>query len=230
MAKTVNNIADEAARRLGDINKVIWPAAVHTANIIEGYIDFCQRTEIIWARLNTAEDVAHQALYVLPADIGKIERISYKGVRIEPISRIQAMLLDQRFETTEGQVVAWMFDGDGPLNLRKIRIPSINGTVGDTQIEYFRIHVTVATTFEIPDYMTKYLRFYDMGRCYEREGEGQSFEGADHYLGRFEQGIAMAIGRSEKIQANRVRILGGREGQRPRKPARPVLPSNFPQD
>lgn len=235
MAKTLLVIRTEVATRLGDATlSRYWSAAEIDGYIREGFSEFCARTGILWKRSNAGcDDVAHQALYNLPTELLQIERVSYQGYRIEPISRHQAIVLDPRFESTEGQVVAWMTELDGLRKLRKVRIPAANGTVDDTQLEYQRQMVAMTLpghTSELPNYQDKYPRFYALSRAYEREGEGQNFNAADHYMLRFEQGVTLALARKEKAQATRTRILGGRDGQRPNKPARPVLPSNYPRD
>lgn len=234
MAKTLLVIATEVASTLGDSGFQKWSRAEIDAKIRHGFDEFCQRTGVMWKRDNTGfDDVAHQALYDFPVDLLQIERVSYKGYRIEPISRRYGMAMDQRFLITEGQVIGWMADGDGLRKLRKIRIPAGAGTAGDTQVEYTRRMVAMTAdghTSELPNYMDKYARFWALSKCYEREGEGQNLDAADHYMLRFEMGVDLALARKEKAAARRTRVLGGREGRRPTKPPRPVLPSNFPQD
>lgn len=232
--KPLANVVAEVSERLGDAGQTKWSDQEVQDKIRAGYDQFVIRTGILWVRTNTGmDDVAHQALYTVPTDLIQIERVSYRGYRIEPISRRQAMTLDPQFQSTEGQVIAWVFDGDGLRVLRKIRIPAGVGTAGDTQLEYQRRMVFQATVLdpsELPDYMDKYARFYALAKCYEREGEGQDLTASDHYMLRFEMGVTLALDRKEKAAAIRTRIIGGRDGMRPRKPARPVLPSNFPQD
>lgn len=231
MGKTLTTIETEVAYRLGDSAFGIWAAAEIDGYIKEAYDLWALATECLWKRVAHATDIAHTATYALPTDFLKLERVTQKNMRIEPITRPQAVAWDYRFETLEGQVVAWMLDGDGLLTLRKIRIPSVAGVSGDTKIEYFRRGATLSagsTQVEIPDYMTKYLRFYAMYRCMEREGEGQDIKGADRYKTRYEQGVGRALERRDRFHATRISVLGGGEGRRLRKPPRPVLPSNFP--
>lgn len=235
MAKSLLTIRTEVARRLTDTNLTrIWSATEVDDYINKGFYHYCLRTGILWKRDSTGmDDVAHQALYDLPTDAYLIERVSYKGYRIEPLSTSYARVLDPQYRTTEGQVVAWMQDGDGMRKLRKVRIPAGNGTAGDTQIEFRRRMAKLtgpASTTELPNYLDKYARFFALAKCYEREGEGQNLDAADHYMLRFEMGVDMAIGRENRQRGKRITIIGGREGERPTKPPRPVLPSNFPRD
>lgn len=232
MADTLASVRTEVSYRLGDSTFQIWASAEIDSYVKRGYDEFCIRTGILWKRSNTGlDDVAAQATYSLPAELYEVERLSYKGYRIEPISRTQAMMLDPRFESTTGGVISYMLEGDGLRTLRKIRVPTINGTAGDTQAEFTRRGADLGSNnFELPHFMVKYVRFYAMARAMEREGKGQDTEAAEHYMGRFEQGVAMALDRKEAVQATRTRILGSNEGKRRGKPPRPVLPSNFPRN
>jgi hypothetical protein len=102
----------------------------------------------------------------------------------------------------------------------------------NVRVEMFRGPEPVPTQddhrIELPNRYTKYLRFYCLWRCFEREGDGQDLEAAEHYKQRWEMGKMRAINRMNRLMLAKPTIVGGSGLVHASGPPRgPRLPYNY---
>ena len=220
MAKSLATLITEVETILGDTTNAVWSEAEITAYIKEGYDDLCLRTELLWKKASPSglDDVSRQATYSLPTDLYKIERLTWNRIRLQPVNTAELERRDTQFRTQTGSVYAYAVDGDGIGILRKIRVPSAS-EAGTTSIEYVRRGATLSLTtteVEIPDTYAKYVRFFALARCFERDGPGQKPKQADHYQTRYDEGLARIRNRKSAARKARVGRMGrGGAGESP---------------
>ena len=80
----------------------------------------------------------------------------------------------------------------------------------------------------IPRRMSKYLRYYTLGKAYGAEGEGQRPDISQHYLERYDRGIKFMMRLAEITFHDRVYQRQDVELTRRVRPPRVRLPSTFP--
>lgn len=238
------NLRTEILRHLGDSINTWWSNAEINQYIQEGYDHLCLATELLWTKASPAslQDVLGQPTYALPADLYQIERITNDQKRLIPLNRREAEGHDPIFETQQGDQIAYLVEGDGIRILRKIHVPNATYTgatsegfdqayvANKTSIEYTKRGAAVgsdSSTFEIPSYYLKYLRWYALARALEREGPGQDLLLSQHYQGRYNDGIARIRRRKVALHGARVHRLGGTTERRD-PDSRWRLPSNYP--
>lgn len=80
----------------------------------------------------------------------------------------------------------------------------------NTKIEYFNRgrQLSDRQGFEIPDRYVKYIRHYAIWKALERNGVGQDPILAEHWKGRWKDGISRMIRRRKAMLDNRFRVLG----------------------
>lgn len=99
----------------------------------------------------------------------------------------------------------------------------------NTKVEYYRRGTSLtadASTFELPSWVVKYVRFYDLWQCLLRKGEGQDLTLAKHYEERFNIGVQRLLKRKRAVVSSRVGRMGG-PGKSRSVLATPRLPWNF---
>lgn len=228
MSKTLANLRDETEIRLGDSTNTIWSEAELTSYIKEGYDHLCLTTLFLWKRSTTAiTDVAGTATYSLPSDFYKMDRVTWKNLRIDPWTAREARERQPYYTTTQGNVIAYMMEMDGLMTMRLINVPAASGS--NTIIEYFRRGAALSadgTALEIPDRYTDYVIWYALARAYEREGKGQDSEMSAHYQARYGEGVSRIKRRWAQVHRSRAGVLGG-GNEAPRKLGDPQWPSNY---
>lgn len=209
MAKTLAQARTAVQTTLGDTSAAIWSAGEIDGYLAEGYRDLCRRVGVLWKR-DTQDDTAGTALYQLPADLLVLERVTWKDKKIIPARMRQLQRFEPSFLTTEGDVYAYILDGDGPNLMRKVRIPA-ETAVGRTRLEYQRrpLALSASQDFEIPDYMVKYVQWFAQARCLERNGIGQDLAFSKHFKDRYELAVARLLVRKARWTGARTGRLGG---------------------
>ena len=228
MSKTLANLRDDIEVRLGDSTNTIWSEAELTSYVKEGYDELCMSTEMLWKRSTSAiTDVAGTATYSLPSDFYKMDRVTWKNLRIEPWTAREARERNAYYRTVQGNVIAYTIEMDGLSTLRLIYVPTASGS--NTIIEYFRRGATLSadgTALEIPDRYTDYIVWYAMARALEREGKGQDSVMALHFQTRYLEGLARIRKRKSQALSSRIGSFGGRDVQT-RPLGDPCWPSNY---
>jgi hypothetical protein len=209
LAKTLANVTTEVETILNDTANTVWSEAELQSYIKEGFDDLCIQTELLWKRdTTTLASVASQATYTLPSDLYKIERITEDDIKLDPVNPEELEVTDPQYRSLTGTVYGYIVSGDGLGTLRKVRIPSGTATC---VLEYVRRGATLstgATALDIPDRHVKYVRFFALGRAYERDGPGQNIKAAEHFMTRFKVGVLRLRKRKSAVHKARVGSLG----------------------
>lgn len=228
MSKSLLNLSDDVLTRLGDTAVAIWSAAEIKGYVKEGYDELCLSTLMLWKRSTTAiTDVAGTATYTLPSDLYRVDRITWKNLKIEPWKASEARSRNAYFQVNQGNVTAYVLEADGLGTIRLINVPAANGS--NTILEYFRRGATLSadgTLLEIPDYYSDYVVWYALARAYEREGRGQDSEMSQHYQSRYSEGVARVKRRKSQALSSRTGVFGGGD-RRPPKLEDPQWPSTY---
>lgn len=228
MSKSLQNLRDDVETRLGDTTNQIWTEAELTSYIKEGYDELCLSTLMLFKRSTTAiTDVAGTATYTLPSDFYKMDRVTWKNLRIDPWTATEARRRNAYFQTVQGNVIAYVMEADGLGTIRLISVPAANGS--NTIIEYFRRGTALSadiTTLEIPDRYADYVEWYALARAHEREGRGQDTEIASHYQGRYLEGLKRIKKRKSQVHSSRIGQMGGMDGTQ-QGPGNPQWPTNY---
>ncbi len=233
MAETLASVRTAVSKHLGDSTQTIWTAAEIDQYTRQGYDEFARATLAIWD-WDYLNDVAGTATYTLPDSLLVIDRVAWDLLRIPPIAPRRMRLHNSQYQTTQGQPGGYIVDADGITEIRLVPVPSSSATSGqdtnNTRIEgYWRgsdLNVDL-DEFDVPERYVKYIRFFDLWKALERKGPGQDLALADHYKGRFAEGMKRIVRRRENIGRERVGRMGGtRVNRRSGIPA-PQLPWNF---
>lgn len=133
----------------------------------------------------------------------------------------------------DGDGVAWgtarRIPGQHPIGMTQAfglpRRIFLEGT--NVRVEHHRVGrplVRGTDVCELPDRYAQYLRDYVQARLLERAGPGQDLKLAAHFQARWVRHLARIADRLERVDAQRVPVLGG-DGQsltsRPPRPSRP---------
>lgn len=223
--------------RLGDLAKTIWlddgSETEIAALLREGQYDLCARTLMLWRKSSPAslDDVAGAATASLPSDTYLVERMTWQNRALGIYDARWLEYNSPAFETLQGNgVYSIVMDGDGLMTIRKVPVPGTT-QAGNYSLEDFYLPgaLTLSTdTFSIPDRYVKYVCWFTISRCFERDGPGQNLKAADHYKGRYADGIRRVNQRRDNFLAERESgMRGGAESGRGRAPGLPVLPWNY---
>lgn len=227
MARTRAQSEARIRGKLGDPSNKVWPDDGRLlAWLKEAYDDFAYRTKTVFRRAAIA-DVAGTAVYSLPTDFQLLQRCEWNNIVCTPVRGHDLSLSDKAFESTQGDVFAFMIDGDGTRTLRKIRVPAASHATR-FQIEYYAKGAALADTtteFEVPDWMVDIIENKALFLAYDSEGPGQSLELSSLYLEEYERGVQRVIERRQRIFKAHTPIIGGGANR----PAigRPVNPPNY---
>lgn len=217
-------------RTSGNVPSTLWSASEINDRLQEGYDDFCLRTGVLWKKDSPAalDDVASTATYTLPTEVLVIERCVWDSRMIRPQDRRWLEQHHPAFETQTGDVWGYLLEGDGLRILRKVNVPSTSSSTA-FGIEYVRRGLALSDSqgFEIPDHMVKFIRFYALWKCLERDGPGQDVKFADHYQTRYLTGVRRALVRKSRLRSVRVGRMGGELIAATNGPPRPRLPWEF---
>lgn len=99
--------------------------------------------------------------------------------------------------------------------------------VNNTRAEYFRLGKDLDEyAFELPDRFVKYVEFFAQAKALERDGPGQDAGLAQHFMGRFGDGVRRMVLRLSENKRSRQSAIGS-AGKRPTKPGLARLPYRY---
>jgi hypothetical protein len=80
-----------------------------------------------------------------------------------------------------------------------------------TRVEYYRLGKPLSGhAFEVPNRFVKYVEWWALHRAYSQPGEGEDKRLAEHYKGRFEEGVQRLINRKKDVTKERAYGMGQR--------------------
>ena len=235
MAKTLANLRDFSQYILG--STTVWSAAEVERHVAEGLKQLCAETGC-FVRIKDLNDTVGVATVDLNAscvdanaqyEFIVLERACWDLHRIEPLDPMNLQLEDPAWLTQRGNVEGFIFDGDGPRTIRKWRVPAASAT-NKFRLEYRRSALSLATAgtnIELPERYAKRLRYYVLWKCYERDGDGQDLDLANHYHERWRELISIVRAQKSASRIARVGRMGEPTHRRGR-PPKPQLPWNYP--
>ncbi len=116
----------------------------------------------------------------------------------------------------------------GPWAFGIPRRPYLEGK--NVRVEHFRLGREMAVEAddcELPDRYAHYLRDFAQAGLLSRPGPGQDLALAQHYSSRWARGLARVARRIQRVDTERVMVLGGSGQRRGSRPPRPSLPWQY---
>jgi hypothetical protein len=97
----------------------------------------------------------------------------------------------------------------------------------NVRVEYFRLGKDLDEyALELPARFAKYVEFYAQAKALERDGPGQDAALAQHFMGRFGDGVRRMVLRLGENKRSRLSAIGA-SGKRPTKPGLARLPYRY---
>lgn len=221
-------MALQVQAQLGDTDETIWTLDEIKDYTQEAYDDFVVRGLVLWAR-SALNDVASTATYALPTTFVEMDRVEKNYEALPPSTSRTQMSGNGYFKTTEGRPYTYLIEDDGITTLRKIPIPSEAAT--DFYIEFFKKGTPLTTDaieFGIADRYLRYLNYYILAKCFERDGDGQDVPLAEYWMTMYATGVEMVVARRARYFNRRVAHLGTDNPRSGRLAAPGSLPPYFP--
>jgi len=166
---------------------------VRQTGLVEGEI--VAEISPIYARTSLAITES-DGLYTLPDDIREIDGVTWKGKRLFPIDREEAIIRDKNFLTNEAEPIYYLRSFDNLFEIRFFPIPNetiaaagssdslFNQDIIEARVivSYWKNTPTSTNTISIPPYISNnLLKSGVLSRAFRKEGRGQKIEAADYY-------------------------------------------------
>jgi hypothetical protein len=226
MSETLQSVREDVLYHLGDPNQTLWRNDEIDSYIRQGYESLVWQTLPIWT-YDYVNDVAGTAVYDLPADCLKVDRVTWNDARIEQWTATRLRYGNRFYMQQQGRVIMYVLEEDGLGKIRKYLIPAVTPVADqdhyNTRVEYFRrgAQLTLATDeFDIPEWAVKYIRFFAMHQAFERKGKAQDPKMSEHFRQRWVDGVARLRHRKELS----FEALVGRFDEEIRKDVKPPRP------
>ena len=184
----------------------------------------------------------------LPGYLKSLTRVTFKGRKITPISRLVMMgMFPNRFNDTDHYVgdpyyyylEPGIYNSSGSQRLYLAPIPDVtfSASGGDPYspvsgelrctLSMMRYIDDTDATLTLPDYISIPIRrAYALWQAFKKEGPGQDLKASSFWEQKYQYYLDYFRGTNERIHIAKVRTLTGKRREN-RRPAKPVLPSNF---
>jgi len=220
---------------------IVWTDSYLNQLLIEGEEEIVNRVDCIFHRF-TLDITQGDSTYVLPSFVRRITRITWKGVKVEPISfselrELSPTTLVPGFEATEGTPKYYSPHGGSYNEIRFYPTPGESIAADDEDIDGEEIpNQVIVSCYRTPDITDSLLRVptyigrrttkaYALMKAFLKEGKGQDIEASNYYRAKFEYLIAQfKLVNSNIFLSKRYQLTGSIESPRL---ARPVLPDNY---
>jgi hypothetical protein len=126
---TLATARNETMAALGDTVQKLWSNSEIEGYLKEAYALMTLGQLIIWDWDSTIPIVAGNAVYDLPEDHLKTERVTYNSIRLVPLTRRDIEMSFPMFHTTGGWVWAYIQDADGLGKIRLDNVPTDGAVV-----------------------------------------------------------------------------------------------------
>lgn len=187
----------------------------------DGEEEFADRVIRIFERKSLAISKG-VATISLPSDFIKLVQLTWKGVKLLPLTREQLSILDHKYLTHENTPDYYTISMDGLLKLRFYPVPNENINADDSDLydgagirdrvilSYYRLPDTSKTSFEVPDYLARRtIKYYVLSKAFKIESPGQRVDLADYYEERKRTSYSFAEDIMGTLYYTRRRRLGG---------------------
>ncbi len=209
MSTTLAQAASLVASRLCDPSARVWTSLELKAYVKGGHSKLVSDTRPLWAA-NDYNDVAGTATATLPTDMLKLTAVTWDYTAIPKVRMVDLVRREPGWRTKQGNVEAWMVDGDGVGVIRKVYTPSVNAT-GKFGLEYYVAANSLSsdsTQLNIVDWMVKYVVYYACFMALSREGEGQDLVLGAHYFERYKKGVKTIKNMVAEVNAYNMTVVG----------------------
>lgn len=203
--------------------------------------DIAKKIDCLFAR--TALSIVNgTALYDLPAKYKNIYQVSWKGKRLEPLTRHILSLVDHDYLNNKSTPEFYSAEADGTGKIRFYPIPNVTIASVTTNlygsaipdrviVSYFYVPDTANTVLSIPRWISRRLiKSYVLHKAFKIEGKGQNIEMSDYWHNKYLLGLEAL-----KLATTNTNLIGHRRSpghvfQTGFKPAKPVWPAKFGAD
>lgn len=170
----------------------IWSAATITRFSLEGEQEIATSLKCIIARTSPSI-VALTSTYILPADLLSIRRVTWNGIKIEPMPARDYHSLNN--VASSSRPIFYIFNQQGRNTIRFYPIPDVTIASG-TQlfssdiescviVEYYQI--PDGSTVLLPAYIRRRLiKYWVLYKCFMQEGKGQNLKASKRFKVRYD--------------------------------------------
>lgn len=178
--------------------------------------------------------VAGNPLYELPDYVKNVHRITWKGLKIDPMPH-RKFRDNNLSNTASGKPQYYIFNNVGQNTIRFFPIPSENVSAIQTNLFTSEIpNRVIVQFFRAPDYSIhvlpdffrrRLIKAYVMYRCFQIEGKGQNMKASQYWESKYEF-LKQTYGAllEDLINTPRKIILGRDHTLMGNSPARPSFP------
>lgn len=208
----------------------------------EGEVEISHRVKCIFFRYSFTI-VADTSIYTLPTGITDILSITWLGIKLDQFNpNIHSFDVRPHSVATSSKPSFYLVN---PYDTDKIRFyPTpdtsysavsdaglITGAGIESGVCLSGFKVADNSTYRVPSWLrTQLTGYYRDYRKYLLEGKGQSLQAAQYYKRLFNSSVEAFNSIVQKVPGVVEHRFGSTTGSRERRPARPVLPSSFPED
>jgi hypothetical protein len=136
------DLCTRVLHRLGDSTQRIWTDAEIDSYILRGAVEMADSCRLVWEQYFPSGP--YNGTITLPAGVVEIERITWDDRALDATVAGRARRWDPRYQLTEGDVVAYTWQQDGPRLLRLIHSPAQQPVPAATYTGTFGIPRTLA--------------------------------------------------------------------------------------
>ena len=210
--------------------------------------DAVNRVDYLFFRFSMSSE-AGKSVYTLPNYVRKIERITWRGYKVWPLSWREmceinpATAVVSETTKTESSQSRPLYYCLHPTNYRNIRFyPTPNETIAldDSRIDYtdgIRARVIVSCyrapfmddyNYRMPSWIRRRLiKAYALRAAYLKEGKGQNLKASQYWDKKYSYLTEMFKTIVNGCYVSKRNRLGDGSSNFGKKPARPILPPNF---
>lgn len=194
--------------------------------------------------------IAGQSVYILPSFVRKIQRITWKGIPLHPLTPSEMAALSPATAVADGSNKIEAPTGRPyyytrqPTNYRAVRflptppedisvddseINSYNGISTKVIISCFRSVDASSDVSSLPSYIARRTqKAWVLSRAFLREGKGQNLKASEYFRYKYEFLVSQWKDINAGIYVAKTRQFGDlQDFLGLRKPGRPVLPPDF---
>ncbi len=225
---------------------LIWEDAYLARLAADGEQDIVNRVACLFHRY-AINIVADTSLYTLPVKTSRIRRVTWKGVKLDPITFDDLCLLNPNYvwvdvsnkvDIPTGKPQFYVLH---PTNINDIRFypcPNVTITYDNTDVYGAGIEANViiscfrniddsAEPSRLPDYIyRRAVKAYVLWKAFLQEGKGQNIVASNYYKSKYEYYVLHFDKLNSDTFVSKKYALSGNQPVN-RMPARPVLPSRY---
>jgi hypothetical protein len=226
---------------------VIWEEQFLSDLATDAENDAVQKCDYLFTRFSI-EVTSGQSVYSLPSYVRKIERVTWKGYKVWPVSFREmcelnpATMVASESEKVEAGTGKPLYYALHPNNIRNIRFyPTPNETLAADDTKVWTTtgidDICCISAYRspdgssnvLPDYLSRRTKkAYILQQAFLKEGKGQNLTASAYYAKKYMFQIELLKKINNGHFVSRRLRLSDALSEQGRRPARPVLPPNYP--